>query len=126
MDAGGADGYTLEELLQAATAKPKKPWVSNVVCPHCKRKGHSTTQSAKCLYHKSKPQEPVPETEAPDSSSQVLQDRAKDIDDHAAFLLQDDDTPSDHEDEFAEFFDSGTWESDDEETEEQGMNNTVI
>jgi hypothetical protein len=122
MAAGGADGYTLEELLQAATAKPKKQRVATV-CPHCKLKGHSTTRSSKCLYHKSKPA-PVPETD-PSSLLQVLQDRAEDIDDHAAFALQEDTTPSD-DDEFAEFFDAGTWDSDAEEAEEtEGMNNVM-
>jgi hypothetical protein len=122
MQEGGVDGYTLDDLLQAATSHPttkRKKLV--LVCHHCGQKGHSTTRSTKCLHHKSKP---TPEPEA-DPYTQAMQDRAEDIDNHAGFELQDD-TPSDHEDEFAEFYDVGTWETDDEEEEEDDGMNRVI
>jgi hypothetical protein len=60
MDAEGADGYTLEELLSAAAAPVPAPTIKrqsrnnnkNVVCPFCKLTGHSTRRSTKCLQHK--------------------------------------------------------------------------
>jgi DNA-binding protein H-NS len=56
MEDGGADGYTFEELLATARAVPKKKKKSSsgkdVVCPLCKKKGHSTARSSFCLHYK--------------------------------------------------------------------------
>jgi hypothetical protein len=54
VEEGAEDGYTLDELLAAAafgkTAK-KPPRKKILVCPHCYKKGHSTTQSKHCLMN---------------------------------------------------------------------------
>jgi hypothetical protein len=108
------DGYTLDELLQAATAKPKKNSRTSVVCPHCGLQGHSTTRSSKCLRHKSKRLQPDPTTSTvANSSEEVFQARAEDVNDHDNFPLQDD-AASDSDSE-AGFFDAQTWDSDDAE-----------
>lgn len=54
MEEGAEDGYTAEELLAAAAEKPDGKSKSNrqarkeIVCPHCYKKGHSTTRSKHC------------------------------------------------------------------------------
>jgi hypothetical protein len=55
MEAGGADGYTLDELLAAAAKKPRiKRSRKDAICPLCQKAGHTTARSRKCTYYKVK------------------------------------------------------------------------
>jgi hypothetical protein len=135
MEEGAVDGYTLDELLAAAAATPKKETSqaprSQVLCPFCNKKGHKTTKSKHCLKNpnaiKAKEKTahvdedlispPLPDD---DDESQLPNGIAFDDASDASRMdlrpLQDD-VPSDRSD-VEEFFDAGTW-SDSEEDEDR-------
>jgi hypothetical protein len=86
MEEGGADGYTLDELLAAAAAKPSVKR-QHVVCKHCKKAGHSTTRSKKCLlYKQAKPKLDPPESSTSTGSALALEPPADSIDDIAEHM----------------------------------------
>lgn len=138
VEEGAEDGYTLDELLAAAgepddsgaatkTRKPRKV----VVCPHCFKKGHSTTRSKQCLMNPKNKQAqtaPVVAVVAPASLPEEEEDDGacngigfQDMDDADrmdTFPLTDD-LPSDVSD-IEQFFDAGTWSDEDEDTMPSG------
>jgi hypothetical protein len=93
---GAADGYTEQELLEAAKMKPKSTTRSRV-CPHCGLKGHTTKRSLKCLKHPSAIAPPV-QADVPASN-----DIADDLYRFDGMQLDDD------SDKDLEFHDAETW-----------------
>jgi hypothetical protein len=59
MDEGGADGCTAEDLAQPKQKKQRKV-NKDIICKHCKLKGHSTTRSRACLMNKDYVPKPEP------------------------------------------------------------------
>jgi hypothetical protein len=132
---GAQDGYTAEELLSAAadptgksSASKKKTSRSQLVCPHCYKKGHSTMRSRHCLMNPRSSQQTTAATESVatmptnngeeddlyDNMAQLALDDADDADRMDSMPLQDD-APSDFSDQ-EQFYDVGTWS--DSETED--------
>lgn len=112
MAAGAADGYTEDDLLRAA-ARPPTRGRNNIVCPLCGLKGHSTKRSKKCLQNPARGTAGAAPPAASRAVAALTNDVADDLDRFDGMQLQDD-PPSDPED-LMEFFDAGTWNSDDDD-----------
>jgi hypothetical protein len=95
----------------ATTGETRKK-TANKVCPHCKRKGHTTTRSRQCLLYNGKPTNvpaaaaAVPVTTANAARNQ-LNDAVHDVANFDCFPLTDD-PPSDLS--FSAFHDANTWD----------------
>jgi hypothetical protein len=94
-------------------AAARRRIVSNLVCPHCKRKGHKTTRSKHCLLYNGRPKN-VPEAATASAGCTIanaarnqLNGAVEDVDNFDAFPLTDD-PPSDLS--FSAFHDAGTWD----------------
>jgi hypothetical protein len=114
---GGAEGYTPEELLAMATAKPKTIRQINkeAICPHCHKKGHSTKRSSACLFNKkAAPKvEPMEDNEPTEQTEEEQADAnaAADLDNYESMDINNDDVSVGS---FALYEDAQTWSSDDE------------
>jgi hypothetical protein len=80
---------------QANRQQQKKPRKNVVICPHCGRKGHSTTRSKKCAHYQEQP--PVDTTAATgaprrmehiNGTAEWNADAADDLDDYATVFLK--------------------------------------
>jgi hypothetical protein len=129
MAAGGADGYTEEDLnnlLQAAAARPNKRPRKTSVCPFCKKTGHTTKRSSACLFHTKrdarkepvgKPKEDTTgQAEGPEEEAarveQADASAAADLDGYEAMEINDDVSV---DDSVLLYHDADTWSSDEEQ-----------
>jgi hypothetical protein len=144
MAEGAQDGYTLEELLSAATAAPSEPTTTTtttngtkscsrkqLVCPHCLLKGHSTKRSKHCLMNPANPANAKgpATTPAPSSSNEELDDEIcvadmGDADRMETCPLQDD-PPSDVSDVEA-FYDASTWSDSEDEADQEASKACIL
>jgi hypothetical protein len=113
MAEGGADGYTLDDLLAKATDKPQRKQRKvnkNAVCPLCKLPGHTTKRSSACLFYKKL----VPKGQAKDDNpteEEADASAAADLDDYEAMDINNDDVSIGS---LALYEDAGTWTDDED------------
>jgi hypothetical protein len=98
-------------------ARKKRKTAKDAVCPHCGRKGHTTSHSKQCLNYNGRPrQQDIPEAAA---AAAIIQeetvagnDNAEDLDAYEALrILAEGDDDADSDDEFC---DCNTCSDDDE------------
>ena len=117
MQEGAVDGYTMDDLMMPARKHRRSH--KDIICPHCNRKGHSTTRSRQCLYHNGMPRNiPLAAASMAVVDENAQRDDADDLDAMDSMPLQDD-PPSNMS--ISEFKDAGTWSSDDEDGQAFGI-----
>lgn len=124
MAAGGADGYTADDLDSLLAKAAKKPRSASsrkeAICPFCKQKGHSTKRSSACLFYKKteskgKPKDDNPPVASNDPEAEAEQEAdasaAADLDNYESMDINNDDVSVDA----LVFHDADTWSSDEGE-----------
>jgi hypothetical protein len=110
------DDDVLDEGMQPPLPTGTRARRVTPVCPHCGKKGHTTTRSKKCLHHKRPGGDPpvggTALQDPPPVLAALLQARNADDADRMDSLPFQDDPPSDIS--FSEFQDCMTWSDDDE------------
>jgi hypothetical protein len=116
-------GQNLEDVTEdnVQDKKPAAVSTANRICPHCKKKGHTTTRSKKCTYYG---QTALPTSAAENATTmaasvpQPVDAEAEEIDEMHCRPIRID-PPSDEDNSFAEFQDCNTWDENEEPIAQQ-------